>query len=70
VISDLRLDDDDLASHVAMRLRQKYGAQLPVLLVSGDTSLQTARDVRRHGLTLLYKPVPPMRLRAVIGKLV
>jgi signal transduction histidine kinase/ActR/RegA family two-component response regulator len=67
VISDLRLDESDLGCHVAMRLRRKYGAQLPVVLVSGDTSLQTARDVRRHGLTLLYKPLPPMRLRAIIA---
>jgi hypothetical protein len=37
--------------------------------VSGDTSLQTARFVRQHGLPLLYKPVAPARLRAVIAKL-
>jgi hypothetical protein len=37
--------------------------------VSGDTSLQTARFVRRHDLPLLYKPVAPARLRAIIAKL-
>ncbi|HVZ45057.1 MAG TPA: response regulator [Ramlibacter sp.] len=66
VISDLRLDDGELGTDLVMRLRKQYGQKLPALLLSGDTSLQTAREVRRHGLKLLYKPLPPGRLRAAI----
>jgi len=69
VISDLRLDDGELGTEVVMRLRRKWRPALPAMLVTGDTSLQTAREVRRHGLTLLYKPLPPARLRAAIEKL-
>jgi signal transduction histidine kinase/DNA-binding response OmpR family regulator len=69
IISDLRLDDGELGTDLVMRVRRKYRPNLPAVLVSGDTSLQTAREVRRHGLKLLYKPLPPTRLRAVISNL-
>ncbi|MDR6536956.1 response regulator [Variovorax soli] len=69
VISDLRLDAGELGTETVARLRRRYRPGLPAVLVSGDTSLQTARFVRRHGLPLLYKPVAPARLRAIIAKL-
>jgi PAS domain S-box-containing protein len=70
VVSDLRLDQGELGTELITRLRKKYRPNLPAVLVSGDTSLQTAREVRRHGLALLYKPLPPARLRAVISNLI
>lgn len=69
VISDLRLDAGELGTEIVARIRRRYRPGLPALLVSGDTSLQTARFVRRHDLPLLYKPVAPTRLRAIIAKL-
>lgn len=69
VISDLRLDAGELGTEIVARIRRRYRPGLPAVLVSGDTSLQTARFVRQHGLPLLYKPVAPARLRAVIAKL-
>ncbi|VTU22892.1 Aerobic respiration control sensor protein ArcB [Variovorax sp. PBL-H6] len=69
VISDLRLDAGELGTEIVARIRSRYRPGLPAVLVSGDTSLQTARFVRQHGLPLLYKPVAPVRLRAVIAKL-
>ena len=69
VISDLRLDAGELGTEIVARIRRRYRPGLPAVLVSGDTSLQTARSVRQHGLPLLYKPVAPARLRAVIAKL-
>jgi CheY-like chemotaxis protein len=69
VISDLRLDAGELGVEIVARIRKRFRANLPAVLISGDTSLQTARFVRSHGLPLLYKPVPPARLRAVIAAL-
>jgi PAS domain S-box-containing protein len=69
VISDLRLDDGELGTDLVTRMRRRYRQNLPAVIVSGDTSLHTAREVRRHGLKLLYKPLPPTRLRAVIANL-
>jgi PAS domain S-box-containing protein len=69
IISDLRLDHGELGTEVIQRLRARLRPNLPALLLTGDTSLQTARDVRRSGLTLLYKPVPPAKLRIVMKNL-
>ncbi len=69
IISDLRLDHGELGTEVVRRLRARLRPNLPALLLTGDTSLQTARDVRRSGLMLLYKPVPPAKLRAVMKNL-
>jgi PAS domain S-box-containing protein len=69
VISDLRLGEGDLGVDVVARMRRRYRPSLPALLISGDTSLQTAREVRSYGLTLLYKPVAPNRLRAAMASL-
>ncbi|KWT92110.1 MULTISPECIES: response regulator [unclassified Variovorax] len=69
VISDLRLEAGELGTEIVARIRRRYRPGLPALLVSGDTSLQTARFVRQHGLPLLYKPVAPARLRAIIAKI-
>lgn len=69
VISDLRLDAGELGVEIIARMRKRYRSTLPAVLISGDTSLQTARFVRGYGLPLLYKPVPPGRLRAVMASL-
>jgi len=69
VISDLRLDAGELGVEIIARLRKRYRPNLPAVLISADTSLQTARFVRGYGLPLLYKPVPPGRLRAVMADL-
>lgn len=58
VISDLRLDVGELGTEIVARIRRRYRPALPAVLMSGDTSLQAARFVRRHGLPLLYKPWP------------
>jgi len=69
IISDLRLDDGELGTEVVQRLRARLRPNLPALVLTGDTSLQTAREVRRSGLALLYKPVPPGKLRAIMKRL-
>jgi CheY-like chemotaxis protein len=70
VICDLCLGDGDRGTELVARLRNRYRPGLPALVVSADTSLHTAREVRRHGVTLLHKPLPPRRLRAAIHNLV
>lgn len=69
LISDLRLDGE-VGTDVVARMRARFRPGLPALLISGDTSLQTAREIRRHGLPMLYKPVGARRLRAAIAELV
>ncbi|MEO5671722.1 MAG: response regulator [Ramlibacter sp.] len=69
VLTDLRLDAGELGTELISRLRLRLGPSLPALVLTGDTSLNTAREVRRAGFMLLYKPVPPSKLRSVMKQL-
>ncbi len=69
VLTDLRLDAGEVGTDVIARLRLRLRPNLPAIVLTGDSSLNTAREVRRAGLTLLYKPVPPAKLRAAMIKL-
>ncbi|WP_171020165.1 ATP-binding protein [Hydrogenophaga sp. 2FB] len=69
VLTDLRLDAGEAGTDLIARLRARLRPNLPAIVLTGDSSLNTAREVRRAGLTLLYKPVPPAKLRAVMRKL-
>ncbi|MDD5249100.1 MAG: hybrid sensor histidine kinase/response regulator [Rhodocyclaceae bacterium] len=69
-ISDYRLKDDASGIDVLDWLREQYGAQLPCLLITGDTEADRLKAVRESGYALLHKPIPPAKLRAVLGSLV
>lgn len=68
VLTDLRLDEGELGTDLIRRLRARVRPNLPAIVLTGDTSLATSREVRRAGFTLLYKPVPPGKLRLVMNQ--
>lgn len=70
VLTDLRLDAGEVGTDLVYRLRMRSRPNLPAIVLTGDTSLDTAREVRRAGLTLLYKPVTPAKLKRVMSNLV
>jgi PAS domain S-box-containing protein len=67
VICDLWLSGGETGVEVIQRLRSTIRPDLPAILLTGDTSLMTARATRSSGATLLYKPVPAGRLLAAIA---
>jgi signal transduction histidine kinase len=69
IISDFRLLDNNTGIEVIERLRSAFGAQIPAFLISGDTGVGPSRMARASGLQLLHKPVTPMTLRAMFGRL-
>ena len=69
VLADLHLVEGGTGIDLVQRLRDACGAALPALILTGDTSYQTAREIRKHGLKFLYKPVPAGRLKALMGQL-
>jgi DNA-binding NtrC family response regulator len=69
VVSELRLATDETGTSVISELRQAYGRDLAAMIVTGDRTLVTSREVKRHGLMLLYKPVPVNRLKSMMAKL-
>ena len=44
----------------------RFGGEIAAFLISGDTSPDRIREVRSSGFHLLYKPVTPMALRAML----
>ena len=66
VISDMGLPGAGNGIDAIAALRERHGANLPALLVTGDTSqiaLQAAKDAN---LVMLHKPIKPARLRAAL----
>ncbi|MFA9440039.1 ATP-binding protein [Uliginosibacterium sp. sgz301328] len=70
VISDFRLPGELDGLQVIGAVRERYGARLPGLLLSGDTGPDTLRRATEYGIPLLHKPVRPARLRAAVTRLI
>lgn len=68
VISDHRLAHGSSGIEVIRSLRQKYGAELPVALITGDTGPEALGQAEREGYPVLHKPVRPARLRALLNR--
>ncbi|HEX5127331.1 MAG TPA: ATP-binding protein [Rhodocyclaceae bacterium] len=69
VVSDFRLPGDRDGLDIISALRARYGANVPGLLLSGDTAPETLRRATDHGVPLLHKPVRPAKLRAAVTHL-
>ena len=66
IIADYSLPEGRSGLELIATLRSAFGGQIAAFLISGDTSPDRIREVRSSGLHLLYKPVTPMALRAML----
>jgi two-component system, sensor histidine kinase len=69
IISDYRLANGTTGIEAIERLRGALGDSIPAFLISGDTAPERLRDASANGFQLLHKPVPPIRLRAMLNQL-
>ena len=69
IISDYRLANGKTGIEAIEHLRRTLRAEIPAFLISGDTAPERLRDASESGYQLLHKPVPPMRLRAMLNQL-
>jgi signal transduction histidine kinase len=69
VISDYGLQRASTGVDAVRELRARFGADLPAVLISGDTGPEVLRLTQSEGLPLLHKPVRPARLRALLNRL-
>ena len=69
ILSDYRLPGDLDGIGVVEHLRARYGADLPGVLITGDTGEDTLRSITGSGLVALHKPLQPAKLRALLGHL-
>ncbi len=69
IISDYRLADGKTGIEAIDCVRRALGTAIPAFLISGDTGPERLRDARASGYQLLHKPLTPMRLRAMLNRL-
>jgi signal transduction histidine kinase/CheY-like chemotaxis protein len=69
IVSDYRLKGQETGIEVIARLREEFNAQVPALLITGDTGMEQLREAEESGLHVLHKPLNPSRLRALIANL-
>lgn len=66
LVCDYRLPQGLTAIHVIRRMRELWGAELPAVVLTGDTASETLHEIHASGAILLHKPIAPIRLRAMM----
>ena len=69
VICDYRLANGENGVEAIKRLQSEYNAEIPAMLITGDTGPDRLAEAQSSGFLLLHKPVPSAKLRAAIGNL-
>jgi signal transduction histidine kinase len=66
VISDYRLREERTGVQAIAALRAVLGADLPALLITGDTAADRLREALASGIPLLHKPLTPRQLYSAL----
>lgn len=66
LVCDYRLPQGMTAINVIQRMRERWGADLPAVVLTGDTASETLHEIHGSGAMLLHKPIAPVRLRAMV----
>jgi signal transduction histidine kinase/CheY-like chemotaxis protein len=67
LIVDYRLEQGRTGVEVIQTLRERFGAGVPAIMVTGSTMTGHEAEAAAHDFHLLIKPVVPNKLRAMIG---
>ena len=66
ILADYRLRNERTGIQAVERLRHEFGADIPALIVTGDTAAERLREAKQSGYELMHKPVYPAALRAFL----
>ena len=69
ILCDYRLQTRDTGLQAIARLRATIGADVPAVLITAETSAAVADAASAQGVPLLHKPISPVRLRALLSRL-
>ena len=69
ILVDWGLAAGETGLEVIRGIRARLGAEIPAVVITGDTSPERLAKIQASGLALLSKPVSPMRLRALLNRL-
>jgi signal transduction histidine kinase len=67
LIVDYRLEQGHTGVEAIQVLRDRFGAEVPAIMVTGSTMTGHEAEAQAHNFHLLVKPVVPNKLRAMIG---
>ncbi|MBX3619285.1 MAG: response regulator [Rhizobacter sp.] len=67
LIVDYRLEQGRTGVEVIHALRERFGLDVPAIMVTGSTMTGHEAEAAAHDFHLLIKPVVPNKLRAMIG---
>jgi|GEM_PF-532530 len=66
IMADFRLAGGDTGSDAIRVLRAHFGADIPGILLTGDTSPERLREATGSGFRLLHKPIRPAELSRLV----
>lgn len=69
ILADYQLDDNKNGLDAMDALRHDTGRDIPGILITGYMSPEVREDAIGRGYQILYKPVKPAALRAMVNKL-
>lgn len=70
IIADYRLRNHETGIQAMAHIRAFMQKEVPGLLITGDTAPERLQEAYASGYGILHKPVPPARLRALLGHLI
>jgi len=70
IVCDYQLAGGANGADAIARIRAAVGEATPAVIVTGDTATEVARAAQALGVPLLHKPVSPVKLRALLARLV
>lgn len=68
IIADYRLKDGQTGVAAIRAIQGEFGAQIPAILVTGDTGAERLREAVASGLPILHKPVNGGQLRDLLSR--
>ena len=68
IVADYRLREGRIGTEAILALRQRYGREIPAMLLTGEIGPEAQRDADSHGFGLLHKPVGPRQLVAALNR--
>ncbi|HYD69654.1 PAS domain S-box protein [Azospirillum sp.] len=68
VVADYRLREGRVGTEAILRVRERYGAAIPGVILTGETGPECQHDAATHGLRVVHKPVTPRQLGTTLDE--
>ncbi|HEY0835889.1 MAG TPA: PAS domain S-box protein [Azospirillum sp.] len=68
VVADYRLREGRVGTEAILRVRERFGATIPGVILTGETGPECLHDAATHGLRVVHKPVTPRQLSATLNE--